>query len=175
VGGVHLLAPELRIIGSFVRLYAQQVSKIVEFTTDCFHQDTGGAYFRFGRNPVLLPPKLARLIEQQIAQPAVNSAVSPHSTGPAFLFPGRPAGRPRSASGAQTLLRAHNLPTLAARNTAMIEAVADLPPIVVSDLFGITAGTAHSWAQLANDSWTDYLAACAATTPKGSGKLRKSP
>ena len=92
MGGVHLLAPELRIIGSFVRLYAQQVSKIVEFTTDCFHQDTGGAYFRFGRNPVLLPPKLARLIERQIAQPAVSSAVSPHSTGPAFLFPGHQLG-----------------------------------------------------------------------------------
>jgi hypothetical protein len=45
----------------------------------------------------------------------------------------------------------------------MIDAATDLPPFVVSDLFGIAAGTAQSWAQLANESWTDHLAACVAT------------
>jgi hypothetical protein len=44
-------------------------------------------------------------------------------------------------------------------DAAVIEAVAELPPIIVSDLFGIAASTAHKWAQLAQDSWTDYLAA----------------
>ena len=57
-------------------------------------------------------------------------------------------------------MQQHGLPTLAARNTAMIEAVSELPPIVVSDLFGIHPGTAHTWAKLAQTSWTDYLAAC---------------
>ncbi|MCO6006157.1 hypothetical protein NE236_14280 [Actinoallomurus purpureus] len=32
------------------------------------------------------------------------------------------------------------------------------PPIVVSDLFGVSAGTAYRWAQYAQDSWADYLA-----------------
>ncbi|MFJ9588730.1 hypothetical protein [Streptomyces acidicola] len=41
----------------------------------------------------------------------------------------------------------------------MIEAVADLSPIVVSDLFGIHPNTAHAWAQYTQDSWADYLAA----------------
>jgi hypothetical protein len=41
----------------------------------------------------------------------------------------------------------------------MIEAVTSLPPIVVSGVFGVHAKTAHSWAQYANDSWADYLAA----------------
>lgn len=52
---------------------------------------------------------------------------------------------------------------MAARNTAMIEAVSELPPIVVSDLFGIYPGTAHAWAKYAQTSWTDYLAACEPT------------
>ncbi|MEY9937587.1 hypothetical protein [Streptacidiphilus sp. MAP5-3] len=39
--------------------------------------------------------------------------------------------------------------------------MADLPPIVISDLFGISASAAYSWARPAQDSWTDYLAACA--------------
>ncbi|MFJ2866788.1 hypothetical protein [Kitasatospora sp. NPDC087314] len=43
----------------------------------------------------------------------------------------------------------------------MLEAVTDLPPIVVSDLFGVHPGTAFSWARFAQDSWADYLAACA--------------
>lgn len=42
----------------------------------------------------------------------------------------------------------------------MIESVAELPPIVVADLFGIHPGTACAWAKLAQISWTDYLAAC---------------
>lgn len=41
----------------------------------------------------------------------------------------------------------------------MIEAVSSLPPIVISDLFGISVGSAHSWAIYANDSWSHYLAA----------------
>lgn len=56
-------------------------------------------------------------------------------------------------------MKEHDLPVITARNTAMLEAVADLPPIVVSDLFGIHPSTAHSWARLAQNSWTDYLAA----------------
>ncbi|MFI6357281.1 hypothetical protein ACIBJF_32615 [Streptomyces sp. NPDC050743] len=42
----------------------------------------------------------------------------------------------------------------------MIEAVADLPPIVVSDLFGIHSNTVRAWTRYAQDSWADYLAAC---------------
>jgi hypothetical protein len=34
----------------------------------------------------------------------------------------------------------------------MIEAVTELPPIVISDLFGLSASTAHKWAQRAQDS-----------------------
>jgi hypothetical protein len=54
-------------------------------------------------------------------------------------------------------MKQHGLPTIGARNTAMIEAVSELPPIVVSDLFGVSAGTAHRWAQYAQ-GWADYLA-----------------
>jgi hypothetical protein len=56
-------------------------------------------------------------------------------------------------------MRANRLPILSAHNTAMIEAVMDLPPVVVSDLFGVTASSAHRWGQLASESWSDYLAA----------------
>lgn len=41
----------------------------------------------------------------------------------------------------------------------MLEAVADLPTIVISDLFGVSATSAHRWARFAQDSWADQLAA----------------
>lgn len=44
------------------------------------------------------------------------------------------------------MLNRHGLPSLAARNAAMIEAVTALPPIVVSDLFGVSASTTVAWA-----------------------------
>ncbi|MFD8110208.1 hypothetical protein [Streptomyces microflavus] len=86
----------------------------------------------------------------------------------AFLFPGRPPSRPPTAASVLTLMRAHHLPSLSARNTAMIEAVSDLPPVIVSDLFGITASTAARWGQLANSSWAEYLAARTSSDGRGS-------
>ncbi|MCT9080846.1 hypothetical protein [Streptomyces fulvoviolaceus] len=69
----------------------------------------------------------------------------------------------RSVDEITRLMKQHGLPGLSARNTAMLESVADLPPIVISDLFGIAPGTAHKWAQYAQNSWADYLAACQST------------
>jgi hypothetical protein len=40
-----------------------------------------------------------------------------------------------------------------------------LPPIMIADLFGIAPGTTHRWAQLASNSWSDYLSALPDTAP----------
>jgi len=47
-------------------------------------------------------------------------------------------------------MRKHGQPGVSARNTATMEAITDLPPIVVSDPFGIHPQTAHAWAQYAS-------------------------
>lgn len=83
----------------------------------------------------------------------------PDGGAPGFLLPGLPRTRPISDGQLQASMRRHGLEMISARNTAMLEAVADLPPIVVSDLFGISARTAYRWAQYAQASWIDYLAA----------------
>ncbi|MFD7258902.1 XRE family transcriptional regulator [Streptomyces sp. NPDC059874] len=153
------LPVEVRIVGALVRLYALPITRILELTTDRFHREEDGAYFTFDRNPVLLPPKLAHLIEQQITRPRHTSMLR-RASDAGLLLPGRPPTKPRSASSVTNLMKQHGLPVLAARNTAMLEAVSELPPIVVSDLFGVSASNAHTWAGFAQDSWTDYLAAC---------------
>ena len=151
-----------RAAGALVRLYALPLTRILELTTDRFHHDeASAAYLTLERHPALLPPTLALLIEEQIRRPAGDSMFHQPLHGTArFLFPGRPASRPLSSSRLQSLLSQHDLPAIGARNTAMIEAVSALPPIVVSDLFGVTPSSAHRWARYAQDSWADYLAAC---------------
>jgi hypothetical protein len=154
------LPREARIIGSLVRLFGLPISRIVELTTDRLHRDNGDTFLTLGQHPVLLPPKLAALIAEHIAHPCYRSMVRPPAgQPPRYLLPASRPGKPRSARTVQKLLRQHGLPTLAARNTAMIEAVSELPPIVIADLFGIHPETAHAWAKFAHASWTDYLAA----------------
>lgn len=107
-----------------------------------------------------MPPKLARLIEQQITQPRRYSMLErPADPTAQFLLPGKPPDRPRHVQGVYRLLRKHGVPTNSARNTAVIEAATELSPIVLSDLFGISPATAHRWARYAQDSWADYVAA----------------
>ncbi|MFG2325818.1 hypothetical protein [Streptomyces sp. NPDC048568] len=140
-------------------------ARILQLTTDRFHRESDGAYLTVDQNPVLLPPKLARLTEEQTSRPIGHVSIleQPDGYHPGYLLPGRPPSRPRPPAGIPSLMSQHGLPGLRARNTAMIEAGADLPPIVASDLFGIHPDTAHGWARFAPDSWADYLAARAAT------------
>ncbi|MFD7973437.1 hypothetical protein [Streptomyces clavifer] len=154
------LPREVRIVGALVRLYALPVTKITEITTDRFHQDDTGSYLTIDRHPVLLPPRLGQLIKDQIAQPRTTTRMSRalDESSP-YLLPGNFPHRPRNPRGVGNLLNHHGLPVLSARNTAMIEAVTTLPPIVIADLFGLHPATAEAWARYANASWTQYLAA----------------
>ncbi|EOT04774.1 hypothetical protein P354_15535 [Streptomyces noursei PD-1] len=150
---------EVRITGSLIRLYALSAARISELTVDGFCQDETGSYFTFGNEPVLLPPKLAQLIEEQIAPRRISLFIPTAEDDPGFLFPGNPASRPRSAHSVRNLLKQHGLLTLAARNTAMIAMISDMPPKVVSDLLGLSPDTTTQWAEYLQDSWADYLAA----------------
>ncbi|MEU2287054.1 hypothetical protein ABZ614_34920 [Streptomyces sp. NPDC013178] len=96
------LPQEARIIGALIRLYALPVSRIVELITDRFHRDETGAYLTLDRHPVLLPSKLAALIEEQIAQPVADSRMRQQfGNGNGYLFPGKAPGRPRNVIGTQ--------------------------------------------------------------------------
>ncbi|MET9789629.1 hypothetical protein [Streptomyces canus] len=41
----------------------------------------------------------------------------------------------------------------------MMDALVDLPPMVIADLLGIHPKTAERWATLAGGNWSEYLAA----------------
>ncbi|WP_262059770.1 hypothetical protein [Streptomyces sp. STR69] len=39
----------------------------------------------------------------------------------------------------------------------MMDALADLPPMVIADLLGIHPKTAERWATLASENWSEYV------------------
>ncbi|MFD9278920.1 hypothetical protein ACFWD7_16765 [Streptomyces mirabilis] len=87
---------------------------------------------------MLLPPALAALLDEQIAE--LHDPLTPQGRRH-LLLPGAVPGRPRNPAGLADQMRQHDLPVRAARNTALMEAITDLPPIVVADLFGISLFT----------------------------------
>ncbi|MET0704711.1 MAG: XRE family transcriptional regulator, partial [Mycobacterium sp.] len=122
---------EVRIVGALVRLYAIPVARIVELTTDRLDRDDTHAYLVIEKNAVVLPPSLAALIEEMIADRHSSGPSDSGSGIPAYLFPGRPPSRPRNTKSLGRNLSRYGLPTLAARNSAMIANALDLEPIVV--------------------------------------------
>jgi hypothetical protein len=151
---------EVRIVGALTCLYGQPIWRLVELTTDRFHADPQGSHLVLDQSPVLLPPRLAELIEEQIKNPRrVGMLDQPADGGRRFLFPGRSPHQPRSESGIRRLLKEHGLATSEARHTAMLRLVSELPTSVLRDLLGIHINTATRWADYAQTSWSEYLQA----------------
>ncbi|PPJ18274.1 hypothetical protein C5E45_34555 [Nocardia nova] len=90
------LALDVRVAGALIRLYGMSLDHIVELTKDRFQRaDEHDAYLTISNHPVLLPPSLARLVEQLIAQ-RVTRALLPTVAESRYLFPGTPPTRPRT-------------------------------------------------------------------------------
>lgn len=150
------LPPEIRITGALIRLYALPVTKIVELTTDQLRRDDSHAYLTIRCHPVLLPPKLAQLINDYQQHQNVPGQLGGHHTR--YLLPGQRPGQPRNPAGLAGAMRRFGLPARAARNTAMVQALADLPPMLIADLIGIHPATAERWSALAAERWSEYVA-----------------
>ncbi|MBJ6613679.1 hypothetical protein [Streptomyces sp. I4(2020)] len=147
------LPSDVRIAAALIRLYALPLTRIVELTTNHLHHDADHTYLTIIRHPVVLPPKLARLIDDHLEDGSRHG-----NEATRYLLPGRAPGRPRNPAGLSDKLKRYDLPARAARNTAMMQALADLPPVVLSDLIGIQPRTAERFAALAGENWSDYLA-----------------
>jgi hypothetical protein len=151
---------EMRIVGALAGLYSVPITQAVALTVDRFTQDDAGAYLLLDQHTVPLPPRLAQLIERQITLPRRTAMLDLQPIGAQrFLLPGRRANKPRSATALIRAFREHGIPIAAIRNNAMLDAITNLPPIVVSDLFGRHPTTTHAWARYTATSWASYLAA----------------
>ncbi|MGC4773659.1 hypothetical protein ACLQ25_32450 [Micromonospora sp. DT44] len=117
------LPADVRIAGALTRLYALPLTRIVELTTAQFHRDDDHVYLTISRHPVVLPPSLAQLIQDHLNP---RDTGLPGNANP-YLLAGRNPGRQRNPAGLADTMRHHGLPARAARNTAMMHTLADLP------------------------------------------------
>ncbi|MFD9574555.1 hypothetical protein ACFWBI_32630 [Streptomyces sp. NPDC059982] len=114
-----------------------------------------------GRHPVLLPPRLAGLLQQLADEPhSVPRALFAQATpGPPLLFAGLVPGKPISTHAMTQKLNRHGISVRAARNSALAALATDLPSPILADLTGMHRHTAIRWVAYARRDWAEYPAA----------------
>ena len=152
------LPHRVRVAGALLLLYGQPISRTVQLKTSQLSKANGHTYLAFDQHPVLLPPALARLI-QDLHATATPTAVLAGRGGPTtWLFPGQVPGRHLTVNGLVRQLNQHGIEARISRSAALINLAADLPASVLADLLGMHINTAVRWAHRAKRDWTSYLA-----------------
>jgi hypothetical protein len=149
---------DVRAAGALILLFGLTIIRIRHLTTEHLTMRGDHVLLAAGDNPVVLPPRLADLLNRLAAGPPtpfVNLANRAHRR---WLFPGLVPGRPTGA-GLGKRLQLHDIDARTARNGALIALAADLPAPVLAQMLGMHTVTAVRWADLAQKDWTSYLAA----------------
>ncbi|MGO4618252.1 hypothetical protein AB4305_32905 [Nocardia sp. 2YAB30] len=167
---------DLRALAALVLLFGLPVSRIRHLTVDQFEHNADRSFLHAGRHPLLLPPKLAVLLQQLAETPCIPSRFASNPRSARWLFPGQTPGRPRSQSSIQLKLRDLGVAARPARNAALMALAGDLPVPVLVDVLGLSITTAEKWTDLAKRDWAAYVAdrATADGSIRESGELGTS-
>ncbi|WP_406307114.1 hypothetical protein OHA61_38925 [Streptomyces sp. NBC_00885] len=147
---------DVRAAGSVMLLYGIPITRITELTATEL-TDGNEPSLILGKDPVLLPPAVHRILRRQADQAQPDSAIGRTTRRTAWIFPGYAAGTRRSAATLARKLRRHGLPAHPARNTALLTLASDLPASVLSEALGISITSALGWTRRAARDWNAYL------------------
>lgn len=150
---------DVRGAGALVLLYGMRLSRVRNLTDDHLTLRGRHAYLTIGRQPVLLPPRLALILDQLPDGRSSRPRLDRTTPATSWLFPGLKPGLPVDGSYLQTKLRRHGIPSGHARGAALAGLASELPASVIADLFGMHISTATRWTKLASRDWGDYVAA----------------
>jgi len=151
---------DIRVAGGLVLLFGVKASTLVEIQHDHLEHAGEATLLRIATHALPLPPLLASIIVEQRDRADLRSVFGRTGvTGIRWLFPGLRPGRPMDANSLAEKLNDNGIVVRAARNTALAELAADLPPAVLAELVGIGVTTATRWAAHARRDWIPYLAA----------------
>lgn len=132
-----------RVAGLLVLLYAQPMATLVEMTVDQVIRSEG-IYLRLGPIPLHLPEPLDDLVVRLVEEHSGQALITRRERS-TWLFPGAQPGKHISYIRMVTHLHQigiHGRPTRAA---ALLDLCAQLPPIIVSRLLGLSVATAEAW------------------------------
>ena len=165
----RLLADDLpatpRLIGLLVLMFGQPLSRIVRLPRDSVTVTDGQTNLRLGRHPLELPPEVAKVVHDHLAQINEHRNEAAHSR-PRWLFPGLQPGQPLHVFSAGSMLKAIGLPARMARSTAWRQMVQQAPAAILADGLGAQRGTA---ARHAKTSGADYASYPSSADPQHRG------
>jgi len=147
-----------RVAGSLVVLYAQPLARVARLGVEDISELGSSLMIRFGDHPVALPPALAELVRQLLADRKGQAAIEVPGES-AWLFPGASPGKPITVGRLRKRLGSIGVAVRQCRNAAKLQLAAALPPSVLADLLGFHISTAAGWFQLAGGDWAGYAAA----------------
>lgn len=149
---------DTRAAAALLLLFGLPISRIRHLTADQLDISETRSLLRTGQHPLLLPPKLAALLQQLADAPRTRARMVKAENSPRWLFPGLTPGRPTSQASFQIKLRTISLEARPARNAALISLAGNLPTPVLADVLGLSTTTAGRWAALAKRDWAAYIA-----------------
>lgn len=144
-----------RVAGCLLLLYAQPASRIVCLSIDdILRDDDGHVRIRLGEPPTPVPEPFAGLLLQAAAEREnMQTATNPSAR---WLFPGRRAGQPLTATHLQSLVRELGIPSAATRVATLRQLVLPAPAPVVAKALGFHYITAHRHNTDAGGTWKAY-------------------
>lgn len=146
-----------RVVGSFVLLYGQQLSRIAAMTRDQIHDRGTTLSVRFGAADIEIPDPLATFVRAHLDAPRRHASLAaPQDTN--WLFPGHLPGKPITPSRLGQRLGRLGIDAQAAHRAAMLQLATTVPAAILADLLGIHTTTAADWAHAAGGDWSHYAA-----------------
>jgi hypothetical protein len=146
-----------RLIGAFVLLFGQSLSRIVNLTRD--HIDVSGPATRLllaDDDWIDLPEPIATLLRSYLEDGWHTRTAA--NVGTNWLFPGGMPGQHLHIHRASDALRTAGIPALAARNSTWLQLVREAPPAVLARTLGISPRTAMQHATRAGTDYQAYAA-----------------
>lgn len=117
---------------------------------------SAGRHLRLGQTPVLLPPALALLIDEQLQQPA-RAPFGSITNGTRWLFPSPHPGRHVEPKTLYMRLATIGITVRPGRRAALMALAQDLPAAVLARLVGLHVTTAAAWSRELKRDWSAYL------------------
>lgn len=153
-GDVESLA--YRVAGTLLLLYAQPLVRIAALKTTAVDATQDQVRICLGAEPIPVPEPFADMLKHHLhnrpnLRTGANIAASP------WLFPGYNAGQHLHPHTMLDRLHDRGISVLGARNAALQNLVAQIPPPVVAHLLGYSHNTTQHHAQLAAQPWSRYV------------------
>jgi hypothetical protein len=150
-----------RVAAALLVLYGQPLTRIARLRTGDVHRGGDGTVVVvLDGTPMPIHEPFATLIGQLPLRR--SNGVSDQLTS-GWLFPGRSAGRPVGSLILANRMRAMGIEPRDMRNTARAQLAGAIPPGMLAEIIGISAGTATRWTAIANGNWAAYAAHRATT------------